>query len=60
MIKDTISDQLIYSTVRIICRNASSVSCGTGFFMQQSLPDGNNINAIVTNNHVIRGYDYHS
>lgn len=58
MIKDTISDQLIYSTVRIICRNASSVSCGTGFFMQQSLPDGNNINAIVTNNHVIRGYDY--
>ena len=58
MIKDTISDQLIYSTVRITCRNASSISYGSGFFMQQNLSDGNIIQAIVTNKHVLRGYDY--
>lgn len=57
MIKDTIADQLIYSTVRIICRNTSSVSYGTGFFMRQDFPNGDNINAIVTNNHVVRDYD---
>lgn len=58
MIKDQIADQLVYSTVRIICRNASTISHGTGFFMRQDLPDGTNINAIVTNNHVVDGYDY--
>lgn len=58
MIKDTISDQLIYSTVKITCRNASSISYGSGFFMQQNLSDGNIIQAIVTNKHVLRGYDY--
>lgn len=57
MIKDVVADQLVYSTVRIVCRNTSTVSFGTGFFMSQDLPNGSNINAIVTNNHVVRGYD---
>ena len=58
MIKDQVADQLIYSTVRIVCRNTSMESRGTGFFMRQDFPDGSNINAIVTNNHVVDGYDY--
>lgn len=58
MIKDYIADQLVYSTVRIVCRNTSTVSHGTGFFMRQDFPNGTNINAIVTNNHVVDGYDY--
>lgn len=58
MIKDNMADQLVYSTVRIVCSNALTVSRGTGFFMCQDFPDGTNINAIVTNNHVVEGYDY--
>ena len=58
MIKDQIADQLVYSTVRIVCRNATTISRGTGFFMRKDLDNGSNINAIVTNNHVVEGYDY--
>lgn len=58
MIKDEIADQLVYSTVRIVCRNKTTLSRGTGFFMRQYFPDKTNINAIVTNNHVVDGYDY--
>lgn len=58
MIKDQIADQLVYSTVRIVCRDNLTLSRGTGFFMRQDFPDGTNINAIVTNNHVVDGYNY--
>lgn len=58
MIKDQIADQLVYSTVRIICTDTSTVSRGTGFFMQKDYPDGTNISALVTNNHVVNGYEY--
>lgn len=58
MIKDQVADQLVYSTVRIVCRNTSTISRGTGFFMRQDFSNGTNINAIVTNNHVVDGYDY--
>lgn len=58
MIKDQIADQLVYSTVRIVCRDKTTLSRGTGFFMRQYFPDKTNINAIVTNNHVVDGYDY--
>lgn len=57
MIKDDIADQLIYSTVKIICRNSTFTSTGTGFFMRKELDDGNNITAIVTNKHVVHGFD---
>ena len=53
MIKDQIADQLVYSTVRIVCRDKTTLSRGTGFFMRQHFPDKTNINAIVTNNHVV-------
>lgn len=58
MIKDQIADQLVYSTVRIVCRDKTTLSRGTGFFMRRYFPDKTNINAIVTNNHVVDGYDY--
>ncbi len=58
MIKDQFADQLVYSTVRIVCKNALTVSRGTGFFMYQDSPEGDNISAIVTNKHVVEGYNY--
>ena len=58
MMKDQIADQLVYSTVRIVCRDKTTLSRGTGFFMRRYFPDKTNINAIVTNNHVVDGYDY--
>lgn len=57
MIRDMIADQLIYSTVKIVCRGNGVLSSGTGFFMREELGEGNNINAIVTNKHVIKGFD---
>ena len=59
MLSDILSDQLIYSTVMINCFNSFGVSgCGTGFFMRKVFLDGTNINAIVTNKHVVRNYDF--
>lgn len=58
MIKDQIADQLVYSTVKIICHNITVESTGTGFFMLIDYPDGSNIQAIVTNKHVVKDYDY--
>ena len=58
MIKDQLADQLVYSTVRIVCRNSTTISNGTGFFMRKAYSDGRNIDALVTNNHVVEGYDY--
>lgn len=58
MIKDTIADQLIYSTVKIVCVENNCQSIGTGFFMNLPMGDGTNIEAIVTNKHVINGYDF--
>lgn len=57
MIKDEIADQLVYSTVRIVCRDATSISRGTGFFMIKEYSPESNIIAIVTNNHVVEGYN---
>lgn len=57
MIRDEIADQLVYATVKITCTCNRTLSTGTGFFMQKSLPSGNNITAIVTNKHVVQGYE---
>lgn len=57
MIKDQIADQLVYSTVRIVCSNSTTISRGTGFFMRKDYSDGTNINALVTNKHVVEGFE---
>lgn len=51
MIKDSIADQLVYSTARITCANTVKTVCGTGFFM---LHAGNL--AFVTNKHVVKDF----
>lgn len=56
MIKDNIADQLVYSTVRIVCANNSETSFGTGFFMLHEGEQNQNYLALVTNKHVVKGY----
>lgn len=56
MIKDNIADQLVYSTVRIVCSNTSETSFGTGFFMYHESEQKNKYIALVTNKHVVKGY----
>jgi len=56
MIKDNIADQLVYSTVRILCSNSTEIASGTGFFMlYENNPDAKYL-AVVTNKHVVAGY----
>ena len=57
MIRDQIADQLVYSTVRIWCEKSTMHSSGTGFFLIKNYSDGSNINAIVTNKHVVEGFE---
>lgn len=56
MIKDNIADQLVYSTARIICSNATEAASGTGFFMIYESKSNGNYLALVTNKHVVSGY----
>lgn len=51
-----LSEILIHSTIRIICNNGQTTSCGTGFFFQYSTDNPNlSIPVIVTNKHVVKG-----
>lgn len=56
MLRDQITNQLIYSTVKISCKNTAASSCGTGFFMSHHHEKGDML-AIVTNKHVVEGFD---
>jgi len=58
MIRDQIADQLVYSTVRISCHSATGSSVGTGFFMSYPIAEDKEYIALVTNKHVVDGYDY--
>jgi len=57
MSADNIADQLVYATTKIKCFNSSVISEGTGFFFQKKLSNGKNVFALVTNNHVVNGFD---
>ena len=59
MIKDTIADQLVYSTVRLKCYNSISISSGTAFFIQIPFED-RKILSLVTNKHVVTIDDQHT
>lgn len=52
MIGHDLADQLIYSTVRLVCSDGKISSTGTAFFMQEDF-DGKSIIALVTNKHVV-------
>lgn len=56
MIKDTVADQLVYSTARIICSNSAKTAFGTGFFMLYEDAPTIKYPALVTNKHVVSGY----
>lgn len=58
MIRDTIADQLVYSTVKLTCYNSSVISDGTAFFMSMDYDD-TNITALVTNKHVVTSDELH-
>ena len=58
MLRDTIADQLVYSTVKLTCYNASVISDGTAFFMSMDYDD-TNITALVTNKHVVTSDELH-
>jgi len=52
----TLSEQLLFSTVRIEVRTKDGLSgTGTGFFFQFQVTEGRILPLIVTNKHVIRG-----
>lgn len=51
----TISEQLLFSTVRIQANIGSGESVGTGFFFAFPLDEHRTIPAIITNKHVIQG-----
>lgn len=52
----SLSEQLVYSTVRIECETAhGEIGTGTGFFYQFAKSEDNFVPAIVTNKHVING-----
>lgn len=57
MSADNIADQLVYATTKIKCYNSSITSEGTGFFFRREYPDGKYVIALVTNNHVVEGFD---
>lgn len=57
MSADNIADQLVYATTKIKCFKSSVTSEGTGFFFQKELSNGKIVFALVTNNHVVDGFD---
>lgn len=59
MIKDTIAEQLVYSTVKLTCYNSNLISNGTAFFMQM-IYDEKNVTALVTNKHVVTSDEQHT
>lgn len=60
MIEPTsVTDQMMYCTVRIVGRIAGTTNfkTGTGFFYNLRMPDGGIAPILITNNHVIDGTD---
>lgn len=53
---NTVQDQLVYSTIRIIATDGKEVSIGTGFFVTD-IPASENIPYLATNKHVVGVYD---
>ena len=54
---DNLANQLVYATTKIKCYSSSETSEGTGFFFRREYPDGKYVIALVTNNHVVEGFD---
>ena len=52
-----LSEELIYTTIRIETNGAAGGGCGTGFFLQLAKSDTGFIPAIVSNRHVFAGAD---
>lgn len=52
MIRKDISNELIYSTIRLICMNGKASSIGTAFFMTHYYNE-TNVTVLVTNKHVV-------
>lgn len=53
----TIFEQLTYSTVRIEAANSTSISTGSAFIVNYEI-DGNNCLFLVTNKHVVKGFEF--
>lgn len=51
----TITEQLMYSTIRIECDLGGAISTGTGFLFRFLEENDKFIPAIVTNKHVVKG-----
>lgn len=54
---DSMSQQILFCTVRIESSNSTSSSIGTGFLFRYTLPDGREVPYLVTNKHVVDGFD---
>lgn len=54
---DTISKQLLFSTVRIETSNKKEAAVGTGFVVAKKIADKQQYLFLVTNRHVVEGYD---
>lgn len=52
-----ISDQLIRTTARIVCKGSGKVTTGTSFFFRSSRIQGKVIPLLITNRHVVIGSD---
>lgn len=52
MIGKDISNELIYSTIRLVCMNEKTTSVGTAFFMTHYYNE-TNVTALITNKHVV-------
>jgi hypothetical protein len=57
MIVDTIAEQMLFCTVRIEASNDQIESVGTGFLFAYNLPDGREVPLLITNRHVVEGYN---
>lgn len=51
----TITEQLLFSTVRITTTAAGQIGSGTGFLLAEERPEGGTTILLVTNKHVIAG-----
>lgn len=55
---DSVATQMLFCTVRIEANNSTSSSVGTGFLFGYKLPDGREVPYIVTNKHVVDGFEF--
>jgi hypothetical protein len=54
---DSVTKQMLFCTVRIEAHNSTASSVGTGFLFGYKLPDGREVPYLVTNKHVVDGFD---